>query len=941
MVSGDLALAMAVCHYLPQLSLDRAIPHHVLQRRGAISFSSSSSLFKSLPRLERRGGISFDRTDKAAIYVRMLGDVRVKSKQLTLYADGRRGSFPDNDFKIIDAIDISIRRTSLKHSRELSVSKVCRQPATAAKPPHHIPPKSPPHLDSWYCGQTNQLLNRLSCWDFNIFHLEQVTGGHSMRHVGMQLFHKYGLISHFNLDPTNLYKCFVAIETGYHKGNPYHNALHAADVTQAMYCYLQENKLREVLTPMEVMSAILASATHDLDHPGVNQVFLIATSNHLAELYRNSSVLENHHWRAAISVLRESKLFDHLGKQTWDLIVQQISSLILATDIARQQEFLQKLKNHLNAKDFDMNDASHKNFLLQIALKCADICNPCRQWEISRRWSEMVTEEFFNQGDRERGLQLPLTQNCDRFKNKIQQIQSGFMTFVVEPLFAEWCRFMPTRLSAEMLCNVSKNKALWEAFSEQEKAAENDRKLTSQVVGIKIRKVDEQPGESATETLPAEVEKNTQLNNNNNATTTKSATVLTSLPDGVKKDSSLSSAMEICTRTENALRSPAIKNTQGRADEISASITPVPNSLKNVIVSGVGTKEQSEVRSRQGLSSSMQRRQRPFSVGHLEEVTLSRDGKHELGTQARMHSNPSSPVIPRTQSIRQFNLRLHRTPESSPRKPANFEDPWLVRKIDPHRTSPAPSHINPRQEIQVSELSAMSMELGAQRTQPLSPDRGVARTFTKDRSNPKGLELTTGINNNLNVCIQPGSPRLDARAMRGHVLHSVPSPTPGSRAHSRMSTTATGSKYSHSSQQLRSAHDHVSFSADRSHGVSPRVSRREEMLQVETGRGQVGGRSLAEMGSPWIRKRMEERDQRRQMSKSSSIPPSSLSPRTTPRSFTQASANWYSVPPALGPVIQDFASSQLASIAQHKKQSKEIQAKATTVQPTSKTRDTF
>ena len=34
----------------------------------------------------------------------------------------------------------------------------------------------------------------------------------------------------------------VAIETGYHKGNPYHNALHAADVTQAMYCYLQENK---------------------------------------------------------------------------------------------------------------------------------------------------------------------------------------------------------------------------------------------------------------------------------------------------------------------------------------------------------------------------------------------------------------------------------------------------------------------------------------------------------------------------------------------------------------------------------------------------------------------------------------------------------------------------------------------------------------------------
>lgn len=26
--------------------------------------------------------------------------------------------------------------------------------------------------------------------------------------------------------------------------------------------------------------------THDLDHPGVNQAFLIATANHLADLYQ-------------------------------------------------------------------------------------------------------------------------------------------------------------------------------------------------------------------------------------------------------------------------------------------------------------------------------------------------------------------------------------------------------------------------------------------------------------------------------------------------------------------------------------------------------------------------------------------------------------------------------------------------------------------------------
>lgn len=33
-----------------------------------------------------------------------------------------------------------------------------------------------------------------------------------------------------------------------------------------------------------------------------------------------------------------------------------------------------------------------------MALKCADICNPCRPWELSKLWSEKVTMEFFQQG---------------------------------------------------------------------------------------------------------------------------------------------------------------------------------------------------------------------------------------------------------------------------------------------------------------------------------------------------------------------------------------------------------------------------------------------------------------------------------------------------------------------------------------------------------------
>ncbi|CAH0716624.1 unnamed protein product, partial [Brenthis ino] len=325
-------------------------------------------------------------------------------------------------------------------------------------------------LDDLQLGQVQCILQQSVTWKFNAFTLENVSGGRCLPVLCVHLFHMYGLISHFKLDVIKVWKLFSLIEEGYHSTNPYHNSIHAADVTQAMHCFLQQKQIRDFLEPIEVMASLLAAIAHDMDHPGVNQPFLIATSNHLAALYQNTSVLENHHWRSAISCIIESGLLE--GYDIRPKLEKQISSLILATDITRQQEFLNQFKTYLDTNTLDMTKSDHRHLVLQIALKCADISNPCRPWEISRKWSLKVCEEFFRQGDYERKLNLPVTALCDRHTTSIPKIQTGFLKFVVTPLISEWHRFLQNDLSAQMLENLFYNQSKWEMLVAQELAEE-------------------------------------------------------------------------------------------------------------------------------------------------------------------------------------------------------------------------------------------------------------------------------------------------------------------------------------------------------------------------------------------------------------------------------------------------------------------------------------
>ena len=72
---------------------------------------------------------------------------------------------------------------------------------------------------------------------------------------------------------------------------PYHNNLHAADVTQSVHYLLNTPALETVFKPLEILAAIFAGAIHDVDHPGVTNQFLINTGEFIFPLRRLSHCL--------------------------------------------------------------------------------------------------------------------------------------------------------------------------------------------------------------------------------------------------------------------------------------------------------------------------------------------------------------------------------------------------------------------------------------------------------------------------------------------------------------------------------------------------------------------------------------------------------------------------------------------------------------------------
>jgi hypothetical protein len=154
------------------------------------------------------------------------------------------------------------------------------------------------------------------------------------------------MVSSFGIDRVPLLAFLEEVQGLYHD-NPYHCAMHAADVTQGTYSLMCACGLFQSLPPVEALALLVSAIVHDIDHPGVSNGFLVNSESPLAFAYNDTSVLENHHLMTAFSLLKRPELqwTSVLSKSNFASLRKCMIKNILHTDMALHRNSLEELKS--------------------------------------------------------------------------------------------------------------------------------------------------------------------------------------------------------------------------------------------------------------------------------------------------------------------------------------------------------------------------------------------------------------------------------------------------------------------------------------------------------------------------------------------------------------------------------------------------------------------
>eukprot|EP00451_Oxyrrhis_marina_P009607 CAMPEP_0204318202 /NCGR_PEP_ID=MMETSP0469-20131031/6400_1 /ASSEMBLY_ACC=CAM_ASM_000384 /TAXON_ID=2969 /ORGANISM="Oxyrrhis marina" /LENGTH=843 /DNA_ID=CAMNT_0051299231 /DNA_START=38 /DNA_END=2569 /DNA_ORIENTATION=- len=303
-------------------------------------------------------------------------------------------------------------------------------------------------------------------------------------------------------DADTLVRFMDAVEPQYHD-NSYHNFAHGVDVCHTVSRILSAIHAERWLGSVECMAVMIAAICHDVGHPGQTNPFLVETQHELALLYNDKSPLENMHCAVLFKICGKAPtdVFHRLSVEERKAARKVAVETILHTDMAHHFAMVKDLglmfemfgaDRPANMTAVEVADyfgttlqPQDNLMILQMALHTADVSNPLKPFDICHAWADRVLAEFFQQGDKEKELGIPVGFLNDRLKVKKPSSQIGFIEILVAPLVSNAVNLFPSLgdRGSQLLSNVESWAQLWS--EETSPDAEDQGKMKARIEKMK------------------------------------------------------------------------------------------------------------------------------------------------------------------------------------------------------------------------------------------------------------------------------------------------------------------------------------------------------------------------------------------------------------------------------------------------------------------------
>lgn len=316
-------------------------------------------------------------------------------------------------------------------------------------------------------------------WDLNFLEASQ-SEMHDYLHY-MLFNSQFGVAYHFVAEEG--FMQFVHNVEANYKDVPYHRFHHGVDVLFTVFRLLQITHAGKWTGEIEQYALLVSSLCHDLGHFGRTNQFLVEINHELALRYNDKSPLENMHCAMLFQLCQhtDTDVFAYATPEQQKEARKIAIAAILHTDNVHHFDMVkdvsavyemesalcdsQALSPDVITQAYRERILQGKNKMMwfQLFLHFADVSNPLKPFDICMSWAWRVLDEFFDQGDEEKDLGIPVGMLNDRDKVNRPGSQHGFINFLVAPFVAASVRVFPSLqpLHAQMIRNLEVWRNIW------------------------------------------------------------------------------------------------------------------------------------------------------------------------------------------------------------------------------------------------------------------------------------------------------------------------------------------------------------------------------------------------------------------------------------------------------------------------------------------------